>query len=69
MMMFSKKQTEPVYKPTLDSLEQRLVIRALTDLKEKQIREEKSYDFIDSLIVKICDSETKESKRSYEQRF
>ena len=68
-MMFSKKQSEPIFKPTLDSLEQRLLIRALTDLKEKQIKEDKSYDFIDSLIVKICDSETKDSKRSYEQRF
>jgi len=68
-MMFSKKQSEPIFKPTLDSLEQRLLIRALTDLKEKQIKEDKSYDFIDSLIVKICDSEIKDSKRSYEQRF
>lgn len=68
-MMFSKKQSEPIFKPTLDSLEQRLLIRALTDLKEKQIKEDKSYDFIDSLIVKICDSEIKDSKRNYEQRF
>lgn len=68
-MMFSKKQSEPIFKPALDSLEQRLLIRALTDLKEKQIKEDKSYDFIDSLIVKICDSEIKDSKRSYEQRF
>ena len=67
--MFSKKQSEPIFKPTLDSLEQRLLIRALTDLKEKQIKEDKSYDFIDSLIVKICDSEIKDSKRNYEQRF
>jgi len=68
-MMFSKKQIEPVYRPTFDSLEQRLVIRALTELKEKQIKEDKAYDFIDSLIVKICDSETRESKRNYEARF
>lgn len=68
-MVFSKRQNEPVYKPVLNSLEQRLLIRALAELKEKQIKEEKSYDFIDSLIVKICDSEVKDPKKNYEERL
>ena len=68
-MLFSKRQNEPVYKPVLNSLEQRLLIRALAELKEKQIKEEKSYDFIDSLIVKICDSEVKDTKKNYEERL
>ena len=68
-MFFLKKEYDPIYKPTLDSLEQRIVIKALADLKEKQIKEEKSYDFIDSLIVKICDSEFRGSKRCHEERF
>ena len=60
--MLFKKEKEPVYIPTLDSVEQRLVVRGLVELKEKQIRENKSYYFIDSLIVKSCDSEVTEIK-------
>ncbi len=41
----------------LSSIECRIIIRALLLLRESQIYENKTYDFIDDLIVKLCDLE------------
>lgn len=40
-----------------DDTERRIIVRALADLRDKQRMEHKNYDFLDSLIVKVCDAE------------
>lgn len=49
-------------------MERRILIKALTVLKEKQISQNKNYDFIDTLIIKSCDATPIRSKRVYEER-
>ena len=41
----------------VDSMDCRILIRALLLLKESQIQSGKAYDSIDSLIVKLCELE------------
>lgn len=45
----------------VDDTELRLIVRGLVLLKEKQIRENKNYAFLDDLIVKVCDASVKKS--------
>lgn len=45
------------YTLTIDDVERRLIVLALSDLKDKQKEKNKSYDFLDDLIVKICDAQ------------
>lgn len=56
----------------LSSLEQRIIVNALTKLKEHQIKQDKDYTAIDDIIVKVCDARpTKEKghrKRYFEGR-
>ena len=49
-------------------MERRILIKALTLLKEKQIKEDKNYDFIDDLIIKSCYAAPVKRKRAYEER-
>ena len=49
-------------------MERRILIKALTLLKEKQIKEDRNYDFIDDLIIKSCDAAPVKRKRAYEER-
>ena len=44
------------YLIAIDDLQKRLLIKALCELKEKQIEQKKSYDFLDELILHICDA-------------
>lgn len=41
----------------VDDTERRIIVRALADLRDKQRMKHKNYDFLDSLIVKVCDAE------------
>lgn len=61
---------EPIFILTITDVEKRILVKALTTLKESQITKGKKYDFIDDLIVKTCDApETKgKLKRIYEER-
>lgn len=43
-------------KVIVDDVEIRLLITALSDLKDKQKLENKKYDFLDDLIVKLCNA-------------
>ena len=52
------KEEQYVIKVT--DMERRILIKALTLLKEKQIKEDKNYDFIDAVPIK--------RKRAYEER-
>ena len=38
----------------VDDTERRIIVRALADLRDKQRMAHKNYDFLDSLIVKVC---------------
>ena len=44
---------EEQYAIKVTDMERRILIKALTLLKEKQIKEDKNYDFIDDLIIKL----------------
>jgi hypothetical protein len=41
----------------VDDTERRIIVRALADLRDKQRMAHKNYDFLDSLIVKVCDAD------------
>ena len=45
----------------VDDTERRIIIRALADLRDKQRMAHKNYDFLDSLIVKVCDANSSKS--------
>ncbi|MFR1853916.1 MAG: hypothetical protein ACLSXC_07985 [Beduini sp.] len=50
-------------------MERRIIIKALTLLKDKQIHDNKKFDFIDDLIVRSCDAPLINKKnRFYEER-
>ena len=42
----------------IDDTERRIIVRALADLRDKQRLAQKNYDFLDSLIVKVCDADS-----------
>lgn len=44
------------YSIVVTDVERRIIIKALTLLKDKQIHDGKKYDFIDDLIVRSCDA-------------
>lgn len=58
---------EEQYAIKVTDMERRILIKALTLLKEKQIKEDKNYDFIDDLIIKSCDAVPIKRKRAYEE--
>lgn len=59
---------EEQYAIKVTDMERRILIKTLTLLKEKQIKEDKNYDFIDDLIIKSCDAAPIRKKRVYEER-
>lgn len=59
---------EEQYAIKVTDMERRILIKALTLPKEKQIKEDKNYDFIDDLIIKSCDAVPIKRKRAYEER-
>lgn len=58
------------YAIIVTDLERRIIIQALSNLKNKQIAENKKYDFIDDLIICCCDAPLVSHKknRSHEER-
>lgn len=51
----------------VDDTERRIIVRALADLRDKQRMEHKNHDFLDSLIVKVCDANPPSIKDHYER--
>ena len=47
--------------------ERRIIVRALADLRDKQRMAHKNYDFLDSLIVKVCDANSPSIIDHYER--
>lgn len=45
------------YTLQIDDVERRLIVVALSDLKDKQKEKNKNFDFLDDLIVKVCDAQ------------
>lgn len=45
----------------VDDTERRIIVRALADLRDKQRMAHKNYDFLDTLIVKVCDANSNKS--------
>ena len=45
----------------VDDTERRIIVRTLADLRDKQCIAHKNYDFLDSLIVKVCDANSSKS--------
>lgn len=65
----SNMNKQDLYQVTISDVEKRILIKGLTVLKEKQIKEDKDYSFLDDLIVKFCDAPLKGSKKhSHESR-
>lgn len=58
------------YAIIVTDLERRIIIQALSNLKNKQIADNKKYDFIDDLIIRSCDAPLVSNKknRSHEER-
>lgn len=59
---------EDIFTIKVTDMERRILVKALTLLKEKQIKEDKNYDFIDDLIIKSCEAAPVRKKRAYEER-
>lgn len=56
MRNWFKKQNDEMIEIQVDDTERRIIVRALADLRDKQRMAHKNYDFLDSLIVKVCDA-------------
>ena len=61
MRNWFKKQNEEMIEIQVDDTERRIIVRALADLRDKQRMAHKNYDFLDSLIVKVCDANVNKS--------
>lgn len=66
-MNWFRKQKEEMIEIQVDDTERRIIVRALADLRDKQRMEHKNYDFLDSLIVKVCDATSPSVKEHYER--
>ncbi|MBD8958008.1 MAG: hypothetical protein EGQ83_06045 [Holdemanella biformis] len=66
-MNWFRKQKENMIEIQVDDTERRIIVRALADLRDKQRMEHKNYDFLDSLIVKVCDATAPSVKEHYER--
>ncbi len=66
MRIFSKEQDVSIL---VTDCERRIIITALKKLKEEQIRENKNYDFLDTIIVKTSIAQpVRKRMKSYEER-
>lgn len=66
-MNWFRKQKEDMIEIQVDDTERRIIVRALAELRDKQRMEHKNYDFLDSLIVKVCDATAPSVKEHYER--
>ena len=58
MFKHLRHQEEDIIEIKIDDTERRIIVRALADLRDKQRLAQKNYDFLDSLIVKVCDADS-----------
>ena len=62
------KNKEPTVLIRLSDFEIRIIITALRNLRDKQIKENKDYDYIESIMDKAAIADISKSKKSYEER-
>lgn len=67
MRKWFKKNDDEIIEIQVDDTERRIIVRALADLRYKQRLAHKNYDFLDSLIVKVCDADYPSIKDHYER--
>ena len=67
IMNWFRKHKEEMIEIQVDDTERRIIVRALADLRDKQRMAHKNYDFLDSLIVKVCDANSPSIKDHYER--
>ena len=65
MRKWFKKNDDEIIEIQVDDTERRIIVRALADLRDKQRLAHKNYDFLDSLIVKVCDADHPSIKDHY----
>ena len=61
MFKHLRHQEKDIIDIKINDTERRIIVRALADLRDKQRLAQKNYDFLDSLIVKICDADSTKS--------
>lgn len=65
----NEKNREPIVAIHVTDCERRIIINALTKLRDDQIRENKSYDFIETIIGKAAMANPiKNKNRGYDER-
>lgn len=64
------KNKEPTVLIRVTDFERRIIITitALRNLRDKQIKENKDYDYIESIMDKAAIADISKSKKSYEER-
>ena len=58
MRNWFKKQNDEIIELQVDDTERRSIVPTLSDLRDKRRLAQKNYDFLDSLIFKICDADS-----------
>ncbi|WP_455682878.1 hypothetical protein [Thomasclavelia sp.] len=66
MGLFSSR--EPTVAIQVTDIERRIIITALKKLRDEQIRENKNYDFIETIINKSAMADYVKGKIKYEER-
>lgn len=56
--------SQDIYQLKVDDYDRRIIINALNQLKSKQIKEDKTTDAIDDLLLKLIDSKPINRKRN-----
>lgn len=65
----SDKNKEPIVAIHVTDCERRIIINSLKKLMEEQIRENKNYDFIQTIIGKVAMANPiKQKNRGYDER-
>ena len=62
------KNKEPTVLIRVKEFERRIIINAFRNLRDKQIKENKDYDYIESIMDKAAIADISKSKKSYEER-
>lgn len=70
MGVFKQKEKEVTVNIIVTDVERRIIITALKRLRDEQIKQDKNYDFIETIIGKtaMANSINRKVRNSYEER-
>lgn len=70
MGLFDNKEKEPTVSIVVTDVERRIIITALKNLRDEQIKKNKNYDFIETIIGKtaLANPTKRKTKNCYEER-